>query len=162
LNQKSPLSEENLRAAVATIIIETAHTFAPIKEYGDRGYFVRNYWASPRTRQELGNILPDDAFIYCGRGFIQITGRANYEHCAGALNLPLMSQPELLLQADPSARAMAWFWQTHGLIHACDNVKQYSDQQSRDKAWAAVRKIVNGGTNGLAMFLDLLGKLEIR
>jgi predicted chitinase len=144
------------------VLIETAYTFAPICENGDTDYFTAHYWDDIAVRKALGNVVPTDAIEYHGRGFIQLTGRHNYEKCAGALNLPLMSQPELLLQPEASARACVWFWETHGLPEICNQVSKYKDAPSRERVWRMVRRKVNGGESGFLAFLSLLGALEIR
>jgi len=155
-------SEENKRAVVATVLLETAGTFAPIREYGENDYFIRHYWLNPNVRKMLGNQSEHDAYDYCGRGFIQLTGRANYEKAGGALNLPLLSQPQLLLQPEPSARACAWFWNTHGLPELIAQVGKYKDAPSRERVWRMVRMRVNGGTNGLLSFLSHLEALGVK
>ena len=157
-----PPSEESQRALVATILVETGSTFAPIKELGGEAYFRKNYWGNKAVREALGNITPTDAEDYCGRGFIQLTGRHNYEKCGGALNLPLLSQPQLLLEPEPSARACAWFGHAHGLIEICNSAKQYTDSAARERVWTRVRKVVNGGNNGLLVFLAHLQALGVK
>ncbi len=76
-----------------------------------------------------------------GRGFIQITGRANYQayansgYCVG----DLMSHPEWLCESPGNQKASMWFWKTKGLNALAD----------RDDVKAITKK-VNGGYNGLA------------
>ena len=153
---------ENEGAIISTVLIETARTFQPIREYGTRAYFIRNYWDKKSTRDSLGNIEADDAWRYCGRGFIQLSGRDNYLKVGRALGLDLLNHPELLLQAEPSAKALAWYWKTHSLKLMADSVPLQHSQASRDKMWARIRKEVNGGYNGLADYLHYLDVMHIR
>lgn len=162
LNEAGLRDEANHRALCATVLVETAHQLRPIHEFGSHEYFKKMYWQKEDVRNALGNILEKDAIEYAGRGFIQLTGRHNYEKCAGALNLPLMSQPELMLKPDISARATVWFWTSHGLPTLIAPLAGYKDQPNRDAVWTKVRKRINGGTNGLEAFLRDLAILQIR
>lgn len=63
-------------------------------------------------RKRLGNIHPGDGAKYIGRGFIQLTGRANYQAAGAALNLDLVNHPELAESPEVAARVAVWFWQT--------------------------------------------------
>ncbi len=93
---------------------------------------------SPKAA-ELGNTQPGDGRRFCGRGLIQITGRANYAIAAVALDLDLMNRPELLEQPEHAAMSAAWFWW---------NKKLTPLALAGD--FIGVTKGVNGGTNGLA------------
>lgn len=59
----------------------------------------------------LGNTAAGDGFKYRGRGFIQITGKANYTANSLAVykNDSLVKNPDLLLQPEPAADSCAWF-----------------------------------------------------
>ena len=62
----------------------------------DRRFFDRVYGAQFHVGQELGNTNPDDGYNFRGRGFIQLTGRANYERYSRIIGHPeIMSDPDL-------------------------------------------------------------------
>jgi predicted chitinase len=46
--------------------------------------------------RQLGNIMPGDGGKYFGRGFIQLTGRSNYERYAALSGHPIDKNPDLL------------------------------------------------------------------
>jgi hypothetical protein len=46
-------------------------------------------------RRDLGNLQPGDGARYIGRGYMQLTGRANYAAAGAALGLDLERHPEL-------------------------------------------------------------------
>jgi putative chitinase len=80
--------------AFATIKIETNHTFEPIEELGGITYLLK-YWTRWRLRTQLGNVKVSDAWVYKGRGYVQLTGRKNYREMGVLLNLPLLDFPHL-------------------------------------------------------------------
>lgn len=64
---------------------------------------------SPKAR-ELGNKTVSDGFRYRGRGYVQLTGRANYAKYSTAAGVDLVSNPDSLLTDDVSAKvAVAYF-----------------------------------------------------
>jgi hypothetical protein len=130
-------------AAIATIRVE-APTFEPINEYGGPAY-----WSQYEGRQDLGNVLPGDGVRYHGRGFIQLTGRANYAAYGRALGVPLEDEPDLALEAATAARIFARYFSDRA-VHV----------SAREGDWVAVRRKVNGGTNGLSHFLQLVDALQ--
>jgi len=59
---------------LATVYHETAFTMQPISEYGSDAYFTRY-----ENRPDLGNNQAGDGALFRGRGYVQLTGRKNYE-----------------------------------------------------------------------------------
>lgn len=133
-------------AALATIRVECP-PFRPIKEYGSAALHNLEY----DRRTDLGNTAAadGDGEKYCGRGFIQITGRANYEFYSKALNIDLVSSPDLALEPAIAAKIFARFFRDHKVHEA-----------ARAGEWVEVRHRVNGGRNGLADFIRWVGLLE--
>lgn len=117
--------------------------------------YVREIWGPTAAqrgyegREDLGNTVPGDGRKYCGRGLIQITGRANYAKCGEALGLDLINHPEQLELPQHAAMSAAWFWKQRGL----------NDLADRDEFNTITRRI-NGGLNGLEDRLALWKKAQ--
>jgi predicted chitinase len=135
---------ESIVAILATIGTEVA-SFAPIHEYGGDSYFTRMY----EGRRDLGNIEPGDGARFHGRGFIQLTGRANYQSYGRKLGVDLESDPDLALSPEVAARVLARYFKDRRI--AAD---------ARRSDWETVRRKVNGGLNGWERFIELVRRLD--
>ena len=95
--------------ALATAWHETAHTMQPIREMGGPSYLFRMYDPKghrPHVAAELGNTMPGDGVQYAGRGYVQLTGRRNYEIAGKRLGYPLLGNPDLAMRPDIAAQIM--------------------------------------------------------
>jgi len=126
------------KMAKAAIMAQCAH------ESGGFRYFKE--FASGKAyegRKDLGNTQSGDGVKYKGRGYIQITGRANYRACGNYIGKDLINQPQLLEQKEAGAAAVIWFFSK-------GNPRAY--KIGTKVPWSdllTVTKSVNGGTNGL-------------
>jgi hypothetical protein len=116
-------------AAAATIAIETARTFLPINERGGSAYFTRMY----EGRADLGNTNPGDGARFHGRGFSQLTGRANYLRYGNLIQVDLVADPDKALDPDIAADIFAAFFKERGI----------ADLASAHE-WLRIRKRWNG------------------
>ena len=144
LQAKGILTKSTLMAALATIGVETAG-FRPIQEWGDDDYFTEMY----EGRDDLGNTEPGDGVRYHGRGFIQITGRANYASYGKKLGVKLEENPDLALDPEISSKILIeYFWDRE------------VDKAAQEGDWKGVRQLVNGGLNGWDVFWPLVQHLQ--
>lgn len=132
--------------ALATIRAETG-SFKPISEYpskyntkpGGRPYALYDF------RTDLGNNAPGDGDRYKGRGFIQLTGKSNYQKYSQRLGLGdrLIDNPDIANDPIVASRILAAFLK--------DKEPKIRESLAR-KDYATARKAVNGGTHGLNEF----------
>jgi len=94
------------------------------------------------NRMGNGNEASKDGFKYLGRGYIQLTGKANYLEFDKSVPEDIMANPELVATKYPLASA-AWFWDKNGL-------NAIADKGATDIVVTSITKRVNGGTIGLA------------
>ncbi len=97
--------------------------------------------------RDLGNQGPPDGATFKGRGFIQLTGRANYTRYSAMLGLgdQLVQDPDLAGDPVIAGQLLAVFLKDHE-----DRIRQALDADDLAQA----RKLVNGGSHGLAEFQD--------
>ena len=93
------------------------------------------------NRMGNGNEASKDGFKYLGRGFIQLTGKANYLEFDKSVSEDILANPELVATKYPLASA-AWFWDKNGL-------NAIADKGATDAVVKSITKRVNGGTIGL-------------
>lgn len=88
-----------------------------------------------------------DGQRYKGRGYIQLTGRANYKafNDSDLCTEDVLTHPELVAEYPLNQQASMWFWQTYGLntMADLDNGTNGNDICKR------ITKVVNGGYNHL-------------
>ncbi len=132
--------------ALATIRAESG-SFQPVCEAPNR--FNTSPGGTPfdlyDRRADLGNQGPPDGERFRGRGFVQLTGRANYAQHGQAIGVDLVSDPDRANDPDIAARLLASFLKSREprirAAVAADDL-------------ATARKLVNGGSHGLDAFTD--------
>lgn len=124
----------------AQIVAQTAHEsgkFRYTQELGNESYFQRY-----EGRKDLGNVNPGDGLRYIGRGFLQTTGRINYEQFQKEFNVNVIDNPAKLAEPQYAAKsALFWFKK---------NARKVAKLSNND--WTNTKAItlaVNGGYNGL-------------
>lgn len=125
-----------------------AHFIAQIAHESD-GFKTVVEYASGKAyegRKDLGNNKAGDGVKYKGRGYIQLTGRANYTVYGSRLGLDLVNNPKLAEIPVNALRIALEYWKVKKL-------NQYADKNDI----LTITKRINGGTNGLSdrkLYLD--------
>lgn len=91
------------------------------------------------SRMGNGNEASGEGWLYRGRGLKQLTGKDNYRRCSAALQVDLVSSPDLLLVPVYAAQSAAWFWHANGLNAIADG-----------GSIEAMTRRINGGLIGIA------------
>jgi putative chitinase len=94
------------------------------------------------SRMGNGDESTKEGYKFRGRGYIQLTGKSNYEAFTKFIGEDCIANPDLVATKYPLASA-AFFFNKNGLWSICD-------KGADDATVTAVTKRVNGGTIGLA------------
>ncbi len=135
-------------AALATIRAES-EGFVPISEFPSQ--FNTRPGGAPFSAydgrvQALGNRQPGDGARFKGRGFVQLTGRANYTRYGGLLGVDLAANPDLANAPEIASLLLARF--------LADKAEAMRAALAAGNL-AQARKLVNGGSHGLERFRDV-------
>lgn len=102
-----------------------------------------------RLAAKLGNTpqADGDGQKYKGRGYIQLTGKSNYDlfDKYTGRKYDLLNHPERLETPELATLAAGWFWNNHNLNALAD----------RDDI-IGITRVINGGSNGLKERKDFL------
>jgi putative chitinase len=79
---------------------------------------------------------------FCGRGYIQLTGKENYTAFGKSINEDILSNPDKVA-SQYALLSAAWFFSKNGL-------HKMADEGASDTVVTKITKRVNGGTIGLA------------
>ena len=118
-------------------------------------YFPTEAAAKPYERQPIkiankvyGNRMGNgpessgEGAKFCGRGYIQLTGKENYTAFGKSINEDILSNPDKVA-SDYALLSAAWFFNKNGL-------HKMADEGATDTVVTKITKRVNGGTIGLA------------
>lgn len=122
-------TNEEFAYVLATAHHETAATMQPIYERGPKSYFAKY-----DGRRDLGNTVAGDGFRYRGRGYVQLTGRLNYERYG------IADTPDDALKPDVAAKIIV-----HGMRHGVFTGKSLANYFGAGKSDpVGARRIING------------------
>ena len=137
------------RAAFMAQMDHESKGFKSMEEEGSSKYFAKY-----DNRKKLGNTSKGDGEKYKGRGFIQLTGKANYATYGKRLGINLIDNPELAADPETAAKIALMYWSDRKL-----------GEKAREGDFDGVTRGINGGLNGkadrdkkYAMYLELYDK----
>ena len=129
-------------ATLGTIAAETAG-FVPITEMQSKWNTRVKFGDLYDGRKDLGNTTPGDGRLFCGRGFIQLTGKNNYREYGERIGVDLVECPDKANEPRIAAQLLAMF------ISDRDVAIKIAIE---DGNMLGARKLVNGGAHGLDRF----------
>jgi len=94
------------------------------------------------SRMGNGDEASGDGFAFAGKGFLQLTGKANVKAFAADMNLPEVLECPSKLADEYAFETALWFFQKNGLF-------AIADDGVNDEAIKRITKRVNGGYHGL-------------
>jgi putative chitinase len=117
---------------LATVKHECADTWLPITEFASGSAY--------EGRHDLGNIFPGDGMRFKGRGYVQITGRANYRKFSLRVDVDLIENPALATDAAISYRIAS-----EGMRLGLFTGKEFDDYIHKEHCdYRNARRIING------------------
>ncbi len=90
------------------------------------------------NRMGNGTEASGDGFKFRGRGYMQLTGKSNYEAFGDLLGVDFTETPDLVATAPYNVLSAGWFWDKNQLNALADKGD-----------FTGITKRINGGTNGL-------------
>lgn len=130
------------RFGVGRTPLERAHFLAQVA-HESMNFFYKEEIASGKAyegRRDLGNVRPGDGMRYKGRGYIQLTGRANYTRFGPMVGADLVNNP-ILAATKHYADIPCLFWKVN-------HIGSYATSSSIVSI-KMVTKRINGGYNGI-------------
>jgi len=131
----------------ASYALATAHhetrSWQTMKEDGGEAYFKRMYdkaGSRPKKAAELGNTEAGDGAKFAGRGYVQLTGRANYVKAGKALGLDLLKEPQIVEEPTIAAKVLIWGMSTGAYTGKAN--RDYLAKSPPD--YVNARRIING------------------
>lgn len=110
------------------------------------------------NRMGNGNEESGDGYKYCGRGYIQLTGKDNYAEFDKLVDDNILVTPTLVATKYPLMSA-AFFFNKNNLWSICD--LPLIDKDKKDVTNGVITKLtkrINGGVNGLIERIKLFNK----
>lgn len=133
---------ENLRYSAAGLR-KTFPRYFPTQELANK-YAMQPQMIGNRVyanRMGNGNEASGEGYLFRGRGYLQMTGKSNYQLFSQYVSENCVANPDFVATKYPMDSAL-WFFDRNKLWELCD--------ASTPESVTAVTRRVNGGFNGLA------------
>lgn len=126
-----------INAAQIAYVLATAEHESRLGEWMEE---FASGWDYEGWVEELGNTQPGDGPRFKGRGFVQLTGRRNYEDWSKRLSLDIITHPDRVMQPEVAAKILV-LGMREGTFTGM-KLSHYIDQRQQD--FYNARRIING------------------
>ena len=126
------------KARIRHFIAQTSHESGCGKWTQELG--GTSYCSRYDGRRDLGNTQPGDGCRYKGAGYIQLTGRSNYQQFANYIGDSRVMEGVTYVASKYPWTSAGFWWHNNGMNRLCDNGVSVE----------TITRRVNGGTNGLS------------
>lgn len=115
---------------------------------GGRDSIANAIYGGAWGRENLGNTEPGDGARFHGRGYVQLTGRDNYERVAREIGIDVVRNPDLASDRENAAKIAVHYWQGRVVPNGHQtNVREATHD-------------INGGYNHLKERREAVGQWE--
>lgn len=146
----------NTRVRLAHFLAQVLHESGDLR-YAEELWGPTKAQARYEGRKDLGNTSPGDGYRFRGRGYMQLTGRANYTDFGDWYAATwqkdataVLNAPEMVMKSPLNVVSALWYWDTRGLNRFADD---------NDIENLSVR--INGGYNGYSDRLERYGRAAL-
>ena len=119
---------------------QIAYILATADHESGLGKNMEEFASGEAYQGRLGNDQPGDGVKYKGRGYVQLTGKTNYEYWSDKLGIDLVDNPELAADPDNAARILVEGMRDGSFTGV--GLSEYINGESQD--FYNARQIVNG------------------
>ena len=102
----------------------------------------KRYEPPNRKATQLGNTQKGDGYKFRGRGYVQITGRGNYEYWGNRLGVDMANDPGLALVPENAAQIAVYGMQEGTFTQGRERLDDYINDRQTD--FVGARAVVNG------------------
>lgn len=145
----------NLKGTANEADLHEWNTFRGWGELPDNATLRRGVLSTPRAHRPIPLVDYRDGWRFRGRGFVQLTGRYNYEMASPHVGVDLINDPDKANDPEIAAKLMVWFLTRPGKVA---KIEKCLSAWPRD--YATARAVVNGMTHGLSQFTTAYKKAE--
>lgn len=155
--------KEQVAYMLATVFTETFKTFKPviesfwIKNKKNREASYHRYdpiLASTEKRKKAaianGNAKEGDGVKYCGRGYVQLTWKKNYQKVKDQFGIDVVNYPDKALEPKLAAKIMIW-GMNNGIFTGV-SINRYINDSKTD--YVNARRVINGTDRSRAIAAD--------